>query len=66
MSYPVFGMGKARNMPIPLPPLITQHRIVEKIKSLMLICDTLEASIQTSTLENEQLLQQVLREALQA
>jgi type I restriction enzyme S subunit len=66
MSYPVFGMGKARNMPIPLPPLITQHRIVEKIKSLMQICDTLEASIQKSAQANEQLLQQVLREALQA
>jgi type I restriction enzyme S subunit len=50
---------------IPLPPLSTQHRIVEKVSSLMQFCDHLEASIQTSARSNEQLLQQVLREALQ-
>lgn len=50
---------------IPLPPLSIQHLIVEKIESLMQICAALETSIQTSARENEQLLQQVLREALQ-
>ncbi len=52
-------------IPIPLPPLSIQHRIVAKVESLMQLCAALETSIQTSASENEQLLQQVLREALQ-
>ena len=64
MSYPVFGMGKARNMPIPLPPLEEQNKIVEKLNELMQTCDELEESIKQSASQNEKLLQQVLREAL--
>jgi len=64
MSYPVFGMGKARNMPIPLPPLAEQIRIVQKLDELMQYCNELEAIIKQSESQNEKLLQQVLREAL--
>lgn len=64
MSYPVFGMGKARNMPIPLPPLSEQNRIVQKLDELMQYCNELEASIKQSESQNSTLLQQVLREAL--
>lgn len=49
---------------IPLPPLSEQQRIVEKLESLMQTCDALEASIKSSQGQNQQLLQQVLREAL--
>ncbi len=63
-SYPVFGMGKARNMPIPLPPLAEQIRVVQKIAELMQYCNDLEVSIKQSESQNEKLLQQVLREAL--
>lgn len=51
-------------LPIPLPPLSEQRRIVEKLESLMQTCDALEASIKSSQVQNQQLLQQVLREAL--
>lgn len=64
-SYPVFGMAKARNMPIPLPPLHEQEQIVAKLEELMSFCDGLEQSIKKSQGFNEMLLQQVLREALQ-
>ena len=64
MSYPVFGMGKARNMPIPLPPLAEQIRIVQKLDELMQYCNELESSIKQSESQNERLLQQVLKEAL--
>jgi restriction endonuclease S subunit len=64
MSYPVFGMGKARNMPIPLPPLSEQNRIVQKIDEIMKYCNQLETSIKESEIQNEKILQQVLREAL--
>ncbi len=51
-------------MTVPLPPLSEQHRIVAKLEQLMRHCDELEQSIKTSQTQNEQLLQQVLREAL--
>lgn len=65
-SYPIFGMTKARNMPIPLPPLYEQEQIVAKLEELMSFCDGLEKSIKESQGFNEKLLQQVLREALEA
>lgn len=48
-----------------LPPLSEQQRIVAKLDELMAYCDELEASIKESQQQNEQLLQQVLREALE-
>ena len=50
---------------VPLPPLSEQNRIVQKIEELMQYCNELEASIKQSESQNEKLLQQVLREALQ-
>jgi type I restriction enzyme S subunit len=50
---------------IPLPPLPEQQRIVAKLDELMQLCDGLEASIRQSQAQNTQLLQQVLREALE-
>ncbi|MBL7836230.1 MAG: restriction endonuclease subunit S [Bacteroidetes bacterium] len=52
------------SIPIPLPPLKEQYRIVQKLDELMECCDELEASIKESEIQNERLLQQVLREAL--
>ena len=53
-----------KKMPIPLPPLSEQIRIVQKLNELMQYCNGLEESIKQSALQNEKLLQQVLREAL--
>jgi type I restriction enzyme S subunit len=53
-----------KHLPIPLPSLAEQHRIVQKLIELMQTCDALEASIKASASQNEKLLQQVLREAL--
>ncbi|MBI5540316.1 MAG: restriction endonuclease subunit S [Bacteroidia bacterium] len=52
------------SIPIPLPPLSEQHRIVQKLEQLMQTCNELEESIKQSALQNEKLLQQVLRESL--
>jgi type I restriction enzyme S subunit len=64
MSYPVFGMKKAREMPVPLPPLAEQQRIVAKLGQLLAHCDALEQRIQASRRLAGQLLQTALREAL--
>jgi len=53
------------NYILPLPPLLEQERIVTKLDELMQYCDQLEESIKTSQRQNEMLLQQVLREALE-
>lgn len=50
---------------IPLPPLPEQQRIVSKLDELMSYCDSLEESIKNSQVQNEMLLAQVLREALE-
>jgi len=50
---------------IPLPPISQLKFITNKIKQLMQTCDQLEASIKQSQVRNEQLLQQVLKEALE-
>lgn len=49
----------------PLPPFEIQNRIVSKLEELMTYCDDLETSVKESQNYNEQLLQQVLREALE-
>jgi type I restriction enzyme S subunit len=50
---------------LPLPTHSEQLRIVAKLEQIMRYCDELEQSIKQSQTQNEQLLQQVLREALQ-
>ncbi|AZI22719.1 restriction endonuclease subunit S [Chryseobacterium taklimakanense] len=53
------------NYIFPLPPLQIQDRIVAKLDELMQYCHALEASVKESQNYNAQLLQQVLREALE-
>ncbi len=64
MKMPRLGTEDGKMAVIPLPPLSEQIRIVEKLDELMKYCDELEASIKESQIQNEKLLQQVLREAL--
>lgn len=63
-TTPIVNRSKWESISIPLPPLSEQHRIVAKLEQLMRHCDELEQSIKQSQEQNEQLLQQVLREAL--
>ena len=50
---------------VPVPPTSEQKRIVAKLDELMAYCDSLEESIKNSQTQNEMLLGQVLREALE-
>jgi len=59
------SLEQCRNVIFPLSPLSEQQLIVTKLDELMQYCDQLEESIKTSQRQNEMLLQQVLREALE-
>lgn len=45
-TLPILSKGKWEMIPIPLPPLAEQHRIVAKVEQLMALCDELEAKQQ--------------------
>lgn len=64
-SYPVFGMHKARNMLIPLPPFKEQKRIVKKLAEVMNLCEELKTTITNNQNYTDQLLQVALKDALQ-
>src|SRR5690606_7923560 len=64
-AQPNLNMGKIINTIIPLPPLSIQNQIVVKLDELIKTCDDLENSIKQSQVQNSQLLQQVLKEALE-
>ena len=63
-AQPSLSMGTIRDIDFAIPPLAEQKRIVKKLDELMQYCNELEVSIRESESQNEELLQQVLREAL--
>jgi type I restriction enzyme, S subunit len=64
-GQPNIKIPTLENLLIPLPPLSIQAKIVEKVNSLMGLCDEIEGSIRASQKQNEGLLQEVLRAALE-
>lgn len=64
VKMPKINQNQLSQIPIPLPPLAEQNRIVQKLDELMQYCNELESSIKQSESQNSTLLQQVFREAL--
>ena len=58
--------NKMDRIPVPLPPLAEQHRIVAKVDGLMALCDRLEAALATSNDTRLCLLDALLNEVLPA
>lgn len=56
------GSTSFKNIMFPLPPLEEQKATVSKVNALMALCDELEAQVQESKAQAEQLMQSVLRE----
>jgi type I restriction enzyme S subunit len=59
-----FNTKSVATMPLALPPLAEQHRIVAKVDELMALCNRLEASLATSEGTRRRLLDALLAEAL--
>lgn len=64
-GVPTLGKAKMEHLPIALPPLAEQRRIVAKADALMDLCDQLEASITTDEQTRSRLLEAVLHNSLE-
>lgn len=51
---------KMEKLPVPIPPLAEQHRIVAKVDELMALCDRLESEQKDSAAAHEQLVETLL------
>jgi type I restriction enzyme S subunit len=58
------SVGKIRKIPLPLPPLAEQRRIVAKVDELMALCERLEPCLATSGDASRRLLDALFAEAL--
>lgn len=63
-TMPKINQGILRSLPVPLPPLAEQHRIVKKVDALMAICDRLEAALATADSTRARLLEALIADAL--
>ncbi len=63
-AQPKMNQAKMNSIPIALPPLAEQHRIVAKVDELMALCDRLEESLGISEDNRSRLLDALLAEAL--
>jgi len=59
-AQPVISGGKIYPIPIPIPPLAEQYRIVAKIDQLMACCDELEQQIDAATSKRTELLKALM------
>lgn len=58
---PKINQKTLNSLPIPIPPLEEQHRIVKKIDELMALCDSLEQRIDANTSKQVELLSALIR-----
>lgn len=63
-AQPKMNQAKMNSIPVALPPLAEQRRIVAKVEELMSLCDRLERALQDASTTRARLLDATLREAL--
>jgi type I restriction enzyme S subunit len=57
---PKINQKTLKSLPIPVPPLEEQHRIVVKIKRLMDLCEILDQQIDAATGKQTEILNAVM------
>lgn len=56
--------SKLKELPLPIPPLAEQHRIVAKVNELMALCDQLKAQLAEARLQHAQLATALVAQAV--
>jgi type I restriction enzyme S subunit len=64
LAQPTLNVSLIEALPVPMPPLAEQRRIVAKVDELMSLSDALEASLAAATTARTRLLEATLAEAL--
>ena len=59
-TMPKINQKTLKSLPLPVPPLEEQHRIVVKIKKLMKFCELLDQQIDAATGKQSELLNAVM------
>lgn len=62
-AQPNLNLNKIKEYVVPCPPLFEQHRISDKVKIFMQLCDQLEEELINANLHSSQLMEAVLQEA---
>jgi type I restriction enzyme, S subunit len=63
-ATPIINRSKWEELPVPLPPLAAQLRIVAKVSELFALCDQLKARIDTARAKHVQLAEALVAEAV--
>lgn len=63
VGVPTLGKAKTERLPLPLPPLAEQHRIVAKVDDLMARCNRLIASLNRSQITQSKLVDAMAEQA---
>jgi type I restriction enzyme S subunit len=63
-AKPGLNLNNIRDLPVPVPPISEQHRIVAKVDQLMAICDQLKTRLTQARQLNEQLASTLVERAL--
>jgi len=66
MAQPKMNQAQTNSIPVALPPLAEQHRIVAKVEELLAWCDELEARLTAAQTTAAALLDSTLRQILAA
>jgi type I restriction enzyme S subunit len=63
-AQPKMNQAKMNSIPIALPPLQEQRRIVEQVNGLISLCDHLETSLRFTNTNSDRLLNELVRSAV--
>ncbi|MEY4767136.1 MAG: hypothetical protein RI907_3809 [Pseudomonadota bacterium] len=63
-AKPGLNLQNIKDLPVPLPPIVEQHRIVAKVDELMALCDQLKAQLAEARQQHAQLATVLVEQAV--